>query len=169
MIESFLQRGIAAVLAAAFATMVARYFCQLATLRTYAWMVTAATVIGYALVFVLVLWGVRGLATSKQFALIQPFAIVFVFCCADVLFRIVNCGFDRAPPVERAAQVMGYDRYKAAYFITVSAPPELDRSKLMVPEGVYRGAMEGKPVVITLRPGLLGAAWTRRGDITTRP
>ena len=165
--EGFFQRGIAAVLlVGALATSVPRYFWQLALLRNYLWFVSIAAVLVYTFLFIFYLKGFRGVMSAREFVLVQPLVVLAAWCWLDISFRVVNCGLDRSPPVELAAQVVGWDKRKTAYFLHLSASPKLEHSEMMVPEGVYRRAMKGAGrVVVTLHPGLLGASWCGRNDI----
>lgn len=163
--DSFNFRLGVTLLAGLLATSVARYFWQLALLRHYLWIVSGASVLAYAFLFFWYLkdfWGVLG---AREFVITQALVLLAAWSWFDVAFQIVDCGLDRSPAVEMTAKVVNFHERKNAYYLVLSASPELDQVEMQVASKTYSSAMANNRVQIAMHAGALGAPWCGRNAI----
>lgn len=153
--------GFAILVLGLVATVVTKSFWQL-TGQRYLWFVGAASAVAYALVFAFYLRKPCAGLPFTHFMIVQVFAILMVWWWLDAAFRIINCGLDRSTPSDVAAQVVGFERIKAANMLKLSAPPLFNDAGLVVDTDAYTRAHMGAPVVVTWHKGALGEGWCGR-------
>jgi hypothetical protein len=147
------------------AGLVTKSFWQLTGHRNYFWFVGPAIVVSYALLFALYLRKPCAGMQLKHFLIVQVMAIGMVWGWLDAAFRVINCGLDRSTPSDLVAQVVGADRRKGAYLLTLSAGPAFDSVELNVGADAYRRAHIGGSIVVTWHKGALREGWCGRRPV----